>query len=114
MRGMHKLERLREAVRGAVAAMPGERVALAGAAGRALTRAVEAVRGSPPFSCSAMDGYVLRAADVAGPVRLAVSRTVYAGELPGAPLAPGTAARIFTGAPLPPGADAVVREEAAR
>ena len=114
MRGMHKLERLREAVRGAVAALPGERVALAGAAGRALTRAVEAVRGSPPFSCSAMDGYALRAADVAGPVRLAVSRTVYAGELPGAPLAPGTAARIFTGAPLPPGADAVVREEAAR
>ena len=114
MHGMDRLERLREAVRSAVAALPGERVALAGAAGRALTRAVEAVYGAPPFSCSAMDGYAVCAADVTGPARLAVSRTIYAGELPGAPLARGTAARIFTGAPLPPGADAVVREEAAR
>jgi len=61
-----------------------------------------------------MDGYALCAADVTGAARLAVSRTIYAGEPPGAPLARGTAARIFTGAPLPPGADAVVREEAAR
>ena len=99
---MNKLERLREEVRTAIAALPGEPVALAAAAGRALTRAVDAVRGSPPFSCSAMDGYAVRAADVTGAVRLAVSRTRYAGELPGAPLAPGSAARIFTGAPLPP------------
>ena len=112
MRGMDKLERLRAAVRTAVASLPGERVSLARAAGRALTRHVEAVHGAPPFACSAMDGYALRTADAAGPVRLAISRTIYAGELPGAPLAPGTAARIFTGAPLPPGADAVVREEA--
>src|SRR5690242_2426677 len=109
MRGMDKLERLREAVRGAVTALPGERVTLLGGAGRALTQAVEAVRGSPPFSCSAMDGYAVRTADVAAPARLAVCRTVFAGELPGAPLVPGTAARIFTGAPLPPGADSVVR-----
>lgn len=114
MHGMDRLERLREAVRSAVAALPGERVALAGAAGRALTRAVETVNGAPPFSCSAMDGYAVCAADVTGPARLAVSRTIYAGELPGAPLARGTAVRIFTGAPLPPGADAVVREEAVR
>jgi len=114
MRGMDKLERLREAVRTAIAALPGERVGLAGAGGRALTRAVEAVRAAPPFRCSAMDGYTIRAVDMAGPMCLAVSRTVYAGELPGASLVPGTAARIFTGAPLPPGADAVVREEAAR
>src|ERR1700682_3441648 len=102
MRGMDRLERLREAVRSAVAALPGERATLVGAAGRVLTRAVEAVHGAPPFSCSAMDGYALCAADVTGPARLAVSRTIYAGELPGAPLARGTAARIFTGAPLPP------------
>jgi molybdopterin molybdotransferase len=114
MHGMDRLERLREAVRSAVAALPGERVALAGAAGRALTRAVEAVYGAPPFSCSAMDGYAVCAADVTGPARLAVARTIYAGDLPGAPLARGTSVRIFTGAPLPPGADAVVREEAAR
>jgi molybdopterin molybdotransferase len=65
----------------------------------------------PPMDNSAMDGYALRLADVHAPgARLKVSQRIAAGSV-GAPLAPGTAARIFTGAPIPPGADAVVMQE---
>lgn len=112
--GIDKLERARRTVMGGVAPLAAERVALDAAAGRWLTQAVAAVRAAPPETCSAMDGYALRAAEVAGPSRLRVVRVIYAGDPPGASLGPGEAARIFTGAPLPPGADAVVREEAAR
>jgi molybdopterin molybdotransferase len=111
---MDKLERIRLAVMAGVAPLPAEPVPLASADGRWLRRAVTAVRAAPPETCSAMDGYAVRSADVRGPVRLSVVRALYAGDAPGAPIAPGEAARIFTGAPLPPGADAVVREEAAR
>lgn len=62
----------------------------------------------PPADNSAMDGYALRAADAPGP--LAVSQRIPAGALP-EPLVPGTAARIFTGATLPAGADAVAMQE---
>jgi molybdopterin molybdotransferase len=65
----------------------------------------------PPWDNSAMDGYALRVADVPAPgTRLPVSQRIPAGSV-GQPLAPGTAARIFTGAPLPAGADAVVMQE---
>jgi len=111
---MDKLERIRLAVMDGVAPLPAERVPLASADGRWLRQAVTAARAAPPETCSAMDGYAVRSADARGPVRLSVVRTLYAGDAPGAPIAPGEAARIFTGAPLPPGADAVVREEAAR
>ena len=58
-----------------------------------------------------MDGYAVRAADCAsGAARLPVSQRIPAGSVP-QPLARGTAARIFTGAPIPPGADAVVMQE---
>lgn len=60
---------------------------------------------------SAMDGYALRAADATAP--LPVSQRIAAGQV-GEPLAPGTAARIFTGAVIPPGADVVVMQEACR
>jgi molybdopterin molybdotransferase len=65
----------------------------------------------PPLDNSAMDGYAVRVADVvvAG-VRLPVSQRILAGTV-GTPLQPGTAARIFTGAPVPPGADAVLMQE---
>ncbi|MCB1842084.1 MAG: molybdopterin molybdotransferase MoeA [Halioglobus sp.] len=62
----------------------------------------------PSFANSAMDGYALRAADGQRPLR--VAQRIPAG-VQGEPLAPGTAARIFTGAPLPPGADAVAMQE---
>ena len=58
-----------------------------------------------------MDGYAVRQADLAGSVELVVRSVIYAGDMHGAPLAPGEAVRIFTGAPLPDGADSVVQEE---
>lgn len=65
----------------------------------------------PPWDNSAMDGYALRAADVPAPgTRLPISQRIAAGSV-GQPLLPGTAARIFTGAPLPAGADTVVMQE---
>lgn len=65
----------------------------------------------PPLANSAMDGYAVRAADLGeGDTRLPVSQRILAGRV-GVPLEPHTAARIFTGAPIPPGADAVVMQE---
>lgn len=65
----------------------------------------------PPQDNSSMDGYAMRCADVAAAgVVLSVSQRIPAGSV-GAPLQPGTAARIFTGAPIPAGADAVVMQE---
>ena len=65
----------------------------------------------PGADNSSMDGYAVRAADCAGGgVTLPVSQRIPAGQV-GRPLEPGTAARIFTGAPIPPGADAVVMQE---
>lgn len=81
--------------------------------GRVLAAPVVAPIAVPPMDNSQMDGYAVRCADLAGvPATLVVSQRVAAGHV-GAPLAPGTAARIFTGAPIPEGADAVVPQEAA-
>lgn len=78
------------------------------ALGRVLGEDVRSPVAVPGVDNSAMDGYALRAADAGSP--LPVSQRITAGG--GAvPLAPGTAARIFTGAPVPPGADAVVMQE---
>ncbi|CAM2193182.1 Molybdopterin molybdenumtransferase [Paraburkholderia kururiensis] len=65
----------------------------------------------PPMNTSAMDGYAVRVADLAhGTARLRVSQRIPAGHAP-QPLEPGTVARIFTGATVPPGADAIVMQE---
>src|SRR6185503_13269251 len=77
------------------------------ATGRVLARAQRSTLDVPPMDNSAMDGYAVRVAD--GP-RLRVAQKIMAGSV-GKPLEPGTAARIFTGAPIPPGADAVVMQE---
>jgi molybdopterin molybdotransferase len=79
--------------------------------GRVLAEDVTAAVDVPPADNSAMDGYALRAADAvqAGSV-LPLSQRIAAGRV-GTTLEPGTAARIFTGAPVPPGADAVVMQE---
>jgi molybdopterin molybdotransferase len=103
----------RDAVIAAVAPVGAEPVALADAGGRWLAAPARAARPAPPHTCSAMDGYAVRSADVTGPAALPVRQVVYAGDAP-SPLAAGEAARIFTGAALPQGADAVVREEAVR
>ena len=81
------------------------------AAGRVLAVDQHSTIDQPPMDNSGMDGYALRAADVpAAGTRLPVSQRIPAGNV-GHELAPGTAARIFTGAPLPPGADTVVMQE---
>ncbi|TMD98591.1 MAG: molybdopterin molybdotransferase MoeA [Chloroflexi bacterium] len=93
-----------------------ERVPLAEALGRVLAAPVVSRRTLPPFANSAMDGYAVRAADIAGaaegsPVRLPVRGESRAGVVPSRRLERGTAMRIMTGAPLPEGADTVVRHE---
>lgn len=99
-----------------VAALPSEQVPLASAAGRVLARDAVAPYTLPQWDNAAMDGYAVRAEDVAGasgehPVQLAVIETIAAGALPTRSVGPGEAARIMTGAPIPPGADSVVRVE---
>src|SRR5581483_8371417 len=81
-----------------------------------LAEAVTSPLDLPAWDNSAMDGYAVRAADVREasperPVTLAVIETVAAGRFPTRPVGPGQATRIFTGAPLPAGADTVVRQE---
>ncbi|HVQ60838.1 MAG TPA: gephyrin-like molybdotransferase Glp, partial [Burkholderiales bacterium] len=81
------------------------------AAGRVLAAAQRSTMNVPPMDNSAMDGYAVRLADLKGAEpRLAVAQRILAGAV-GTQLAPGTAARIFTGAPIPAGADAVVMQE---
>jgi molybdopterin molybdotransferase len=81
------------------------------AGGRVLATGVVATVDVPPMDNSQMDGYAVRTLDIpAVPTTLPVSQRIAAGHV-GAPLAPGTAARIFTGAPVPPGADAIVMQE---
>jgi len=90
-----------------------EAVATLDADRRILAEAVVASMDVPPMDNSQMDGYAVRTTDVpAAPTTLRVSQRIAAGQV-GAPLEPGTAARIFTGAPVPPGADAIVMQEAA-
>jgi molybdopterin molybdotransferase len=111
---MERLISIRDAIVRAIAPLAADEVALPDALGRYLAEDALARAESPPHTCSAMDGYAVRAADAAARRELAIVATVYAGELPPGALGAGEAARIFTGAPLPAGADAVVREEAAR
>ncbi|MFM0637201.1 molybdopterin molybdotransferase MoeA [Paraburkholderia metrosideri] len=79
---------------------------------RVLSAAVISPLDVPPMNTSSMDGYAIRTADLAakGNRRLPVSQRIPAGHAP-EPLKPGTAARIFTGATVPPGADAIVMQE---
>ena len=87
-----------------------ENIHLMRARGRVLARDLVANRAVPPHDNSAMDGYAVRLADVQAGVTLPVSQRIAAGRAP-QPLAVGTAARIFTGGVIPPGADAVVMQE---
>ena len=102
------LERLRP--------LPAREVPLGDALGCVLADDVTAAEDLPPFANSAMDGFAVRAADLAGagdatPVALEVTGEVFAGSARLPTVRPGAAARIMTGGPLPPGADAVVPVE---
>jgi len=97
-------------------ALPVELVALSDSLGRVLAADVRAATDLPPWDNSAMDGYAICAADVAGateatPVLLRVAGEVAAGSAAETAVLPGLALRIATGAPMPPGADAVVAVE---
>jgi molybdopterin molybdotransferase len=99
-----------------VAALPAERRALREALDLVLAEDVASPIDLPAWDNSAMDGYAARAADVEGAsparkVSLAVIESVAAGQFPAQPIGPGQATRIFTGAPLPVGADTVIRQE---
>lgn len=87
-----------------------ETVTLAEALDRVLAEAVISPIDQPGWDYSAMDGYALRGADLATGYPLPISQRIPAGQV-GEPLAPGAAARIFTGAPIPEGADTVVIQE---
>jgi molybdopterin molybdotransferase len=96
------------------APLPAEEVPLAEADGRVLACDLKALRTQPPAAISAMDGYAVRAGDVAAaPVRLKVIGEVPAGRPFTARIGAGEAARIFTGGFVPDGADAVVVQELA-
>lgn len=95
--------------------LPGEEISLAQALGRVLAEDLAARRTQPPFAVSAMDGYAVRIADLATiPASLRVVAEVPAGRGFEGILGAGEAARIFTGAPLPEGADTVVIQEDTR
>jgi len=92
-----------------------ELVPLSQGFGRVLAADLAALRTQPPFDASAMDGYACRAADLAGPdsACLKIIGAVHAGEDFTGTVGLGEAARIFTGAPMPEGADCVVIQESA-
>jgi molybdopterin molybdotransferase len=99
-----------------LATTPVIRLPLLECVGLALAEPVTASLPLPPFDNSAMDGYAVRAMDIADataeqPVRLPVTEDIPAGRTDSPPLQPGTAHRIMTGAPMPSGADAVVPVE---
>ena len=110
------LEDARETMLSLIGAIDAEPCATTEAFGRVLRQAVEARDLIPPFDNSAMDGYAVHAADLApagkeNPVTLPVAFRLRAGDAATEPLGAGSAARIMTGTPLPPGAEAVVPHE---
>jgi molybdopterin molybdotransferase len=102
----------RQKITDAMPAMPAERIALPAALGRVLAEDLTARRTQPPKAVSAMDGYAVRSEDVATiPTTLKIVGHVPAGQSYDGTIGPGETVRIFTGAPLPDGADAIVIQE---
>lgn len=93
------------------APLEAETVALRAASGRVLARSVAAARDQPPFAASAMDGYAVHASQVHPGAQFDVIGEAAAGRGFGGTVAPGQAARIFTGAPMPTGTDRVIIQE---
>lgn len=103
------VEAARQLMLQAVSPLESERVALDGALGRVLSEAVEARRDQPPFNAASMDGYAVRSSDTPGRLKL-IGESAAGRGFPG-PMGRGETVRIFTGAALPAGADAVVIQE---
>src|SRR5262249_52480873 len=116
---MLELEEALDRILGAVPSAAAEDLPLSNACGRVLVKRVVSEVNLPIFDNSAMDGYAVRAADVTGakpdsPIKLRLIGRVLAGEVFSGELTSGTCVRIFTGSPLPPGAEAVVMQEDTR
>jgi molybdopterin molybdotransferase len=102
----------RRLVQGELESLPAETLPLGEALGRVLAEPVRSGRTIPPADCSAMDGYAVRAGDLpSAPTELPLAFEVAAGASASQALPPGECARIFTGAPVPQGADSVVMQE---
>jgi molybdopterin molybdotransferase len=106
----------RETILNGITPLPAELRPLAASLGHVLAERILSPLDLPPWNNSGMDGFAVRAADVAGaskdrPVELRVLEDVQAGGFPAFPLSPGTATRVMTGAPVPDGADGVIRVE---
>ena len=104
-------EALARILAGAAACAETEMLGLADSGGRVLARDLMALRTQPPFAASAMDGYAVRAAEAVTGAKLVLQGESAAGHGFDAPLAPGSTIRIFTGAPVPEGADTVLIQE---
>ena len=109
---MIPLQEARDHLLARIEALPARRVSLEQALGLVLAEPVFSAEPIPAFANTAMDGYALRAADTRGaPVELEVVGTIAAGDDGALHVGAGQAARIMTGAPIPNGADAVVKVE---
>jgi len=109
------VDEARDHILGACQQLASRSLELQEALGCVAAEAVVADEDVPPFANTAMDGYAVRAVDTQGaPVRLAVIATLAAGAAPDVEVGRGQAVRIMTGAPMPPGADAVVMVEHTR
>src|SRR5713226_4554046 len=116
---MISVEEALERILSRIGTLGDEQVPLTRALGRVLAEPVSSSLDLPPWPNSSMDGYALKSADAAGasaasPVRLAVAGRVAAGHMAEKPLTAGQAFRIFTGGPLPEGADSVIPQEEVR
>ena len=111
MSGLLPVPEARARILGGLVPLPAERVALSAALGRTLAVPLAALRTQPPWDCSAMDGYAVRAADAVAGARLAVVGESAAGKGFRGVVGVGEAARIFTGAPVPDGADSILLQE---
>src|ERR1700756_369082 len=113
---MISVEEALERILSRVGTLAAEQVPLMRALGRVLAQAVSSTLDLPPWPNSSMDGYALRSADAArasaaAPARLEIAGRIAAGHVADRPLTPGRAFRIFTGGPLPDGADSVIPQE---
>ncbi len=109
---MISIEQAREAILNKIKPLPSEKLFLDQSLGRYLAQDVYSERNIPPWDNSAMDGFAVHTEDLAaGEGRLGIAYEIPAGALPQGPFEKGTAVKIMTGAPVPPGADAVVKRE---
>ena len=108
---MLSVEQAQAEILGRARPLPTERVDIVAALGRVLAEPIRSTRRIPPWPNSSMDGYAVRAIDTHPAATLTVIDRVIAGSLPTRTVGAGEATRIFTGAPMPSGADAVVPQE---